>query len=160
MNENINLVEILKDCPKGTELYSAIHGKVHFVEVMPADEYSIVVYAQGEEDMIYFTAEGLFDDNYYGEMMLFPSKEQRDWRKWGCPKPKFDPQTLQPFDRVLSFADNKGIWVCRYFSHFENNKYYFTNSFYNKYCIPYNEDTKHLVGTTDEAPEYYRYWED
>ena len=26
--------------------------------------------------------------------------------------------------------------------------------------IPYNEDTKHLNGTSDEAPEYYRYWED
>ena len=31
---------------------------------------------------------------------------------------------------------------------------------YYKYCIPYNDDTKHLVGTKDEAPEYYRYWED
>ena len=29
-----------------------------------------------------------------------------------------------------------------------------------KYCIPYNDDTKHLVGTTEEAPEFYRYWED
>ena len=29
-----------------------------------------------------------------------------------------------------------------------------------KFCVPYNDDTKHLVGTTDEAPEYYRYWED
>lgn len=28
------------------------------------------------------------------------------------------------------------------------------------YCIPYNDDTKHLVNTTDEAPEYYRYWEE
>ena len=27
------------------------------------------------------------------------------------------------------------------------------------YCIPYNDDTKHLVGTEEEAPEYYRYWE-
>ena len=26
--------------------------------------------------------------------------------------------------------------------------------------IPYNDETKHLVGTTDEAPEFYRYWED
>lgn len=26
--------------------------------------------------------------------------------------------------------------------------------------IPYNDDTKHLVGTSLEAPEYYRYWED
>ena len=29
-----------------------------------------------------------------------------------------------------------------------------------RYCIPYNNDTKHLVGTTDEVPEYYRYWEE
>ena len=29
-----------------------------------------------------------------------------------------------------------------------------------KYCIPYNDDTKHLVGTFEEAPEFYRYWED
>lgn len=26
--------------------------------------------------------------------------------------------------------------------------------------IPYNDDTKHLIGTTEEAPEYYRYCED
>ena len=25
--------------------------------------------------------------------------------------------------------------------------------------IPYNDDTKHLVGTCDEAPDYYRYWD-
>ena len=28
------------------------------------------------------------------------------------------------------------------------------------YCIPYNDDTKHILGTTEEAPEFYRYWED
>ena len=28
------------------------------------------------------------------------------------------------------------------------------------YCIPYNDDTKHLLGTDSEAPDYYRYWED
>lgn len=27
-------------------------------------------------------------------------------------------------------------------------------------CFPYNDDTKHLVGTTDETSDYYRYWED
>ena len=26
--------------------------------------------------------------------------------------------------------------------------------------IPYNDDTKHLIGTTENAPFYYRYWED
>ena len=30
MNENIDLTEILEGCPKGTEFYSSIFGKVLF----------------------------------------------------------------------------------------------------------------------------------
>ena len=31
MNENLNLVEILKDCPNGTKLYSTAFGDVELV---------------------------------------------------------------------------------------------------------------------------------
>ena len=80
-------------------------------------------------------------------------------------EPRFDPKTLQPFDKVLVRYDSvKGQWRCTLFSHIiENEKipYRFvtSNNAY-EYCIPYNEDTKHLAGTCEEAPEYYRYWED
>lgn len=30
MNENLNLVETLKDCPRGTKLYSTVFGEVEF----------------------------------------------------------------------------------------------------------------------------------
>lgn len=43
MNENLNLVEILKDCPKGTKLYSTIFGKVEFDCVKEQKEYPIRV---------------------------------------------------------------------------------------------------------------------
>lgn len=33
MNGNINLVEILKDCPEGTPLYSTIYGTVNFIGI-------------------------------------------------------------------------------------------------------------------------------
>ena len=33
MNENLNLVEILKDCPEGTKLYSPIIGEVEFKRI-------------------------------------------------------------------------------------------------------------------------------
>ena len=26
-------------------------------------------------------------------------------------------------------------------------------------CIPYNDDTKHLIGSADDCPEYYKWWE-
>lgn len=78
-------------------------------------------------------------------------------------KEKFDPQTLQAFDRVLVRDDEDQQWCCNFFSHiikgYTSFPYLCVRSSF-KYCIPYNEDTKHLVGTTEEAPEYYRYWED
>ena len=76
---------------------------------------------------------------------------------------KFNPKTLQPFDRVLVRDYNDDKWVCSIFSHIEPEDSFHYECILElncKYCIPYNEDTKHLVGTKDEAPEFYRYWED
>ena len=27
-------------------------------------------------------------------------------------------------------------------------------------CIPYNKEIKHLVGTLDDCPEFYKWWEE
>lgn len=79
------------------------------------------------------------------------------------PKPKFDPKALQPFDKVLARGTNEQSWACDLFSHIKPRgnccPYVCVSSGFNM-VIPYNEDTKHLVGTSDEAPEFYRYWED
>ena len=77
-------------------------------------------------------------------------------------KERFDPKTLKAFDRVLVKDSESLTWKINMFSHINNKAeypYYCLLSFY-KYCIPYNDETKHLVGTKEEAPEFYRYWED
>ena len=161
MNEKLNLVEILKDCPKLTKLYSTIFGEVEFIEC--DNLYQIVV--AKENKYYYFTSEGVFIVGrikyHTGECTLFPSKDQRDWGKFKVKKPKFDPKTLQPFDKVLVRDDSLECWEAQLFSHINNDvnfPYVCTNDS-NRYCIPYNDDTKHLVGTAEEAPEFYRYWE-
>lgn len=72
-------------------------------------------------------------------------------------KPKFDPKTLQPFDKIL--IKDGGVWRCNYFSHIdENNGNYpiiCVGSCWRS-CIPYNDETKHLLGTKNEAPDFYR----
>ena len=87
---------------------------------------------------------------------------QDSWELVSDKKPKFDPKTLKPFDKVLVRDKCYQTWKCRFFSHINDDNSFFpyitANSSY-AHCIPYNDDTKHLVGTTDEAPEYYRYWE-
>ena len=163
MNENINLCEILKDCPTWTKLYTPLAGEVELCKVEKNGGFPICV-KYDDSEKIWFTKDGKCYNNLNGECLLFPSKDQRDWNKFKAPwikKPKFDPKTLQPFDRVLVRDHDSQLWTCTLFSHCTDEHYPFVccdTSF--TYCIPYNEDTKHLVGTSDEAPEYYRYWED
>ena len=162
MNENLNLAEILKDCPKGTKLYSTIYGDVELVEVRINDNaYPIEIKIGEGSDMICDTTnDGRLLDEFPGECTLFPSKEQRDWDKFRIKKPKFDPQTLNPFDKVLVFVH--GYWSGDFYSNY--SKYspfpYLCFLSCSKKIIPYNDETKHLLGTNEEVPEFYRYWED
>ena len=157
MNENIDLTKILKDCPKGEKFYSPLFGDIEFNKIDKKANMVVV----GEDWEI--NADGTITlEDKSPEIMLYPSREQRDWSKFTAPwykKEKFDPKTLKPFDKVLVRISN--LWRVNFFSNKEDGgcrcidiNYLF------KYCIPYNDETKHLVGTTDEAPEYYRYWED
>ena len=165
MNENIDLTKILKNCPKGWKLYSPLCGEVKFDSITENSEFPITVL--NETMGIYLTREGTYCTGIEeAECILFPSKDQRDWSKFTAPwykKDKFDPKTLKAFDRVLVRHEYYHRWKCEFYSyiHDDNGSYpYVAISGAYKRCIPYNDDTKHLVGTTDEAPEYYRYWED
>lgn len=222
MNESIDLTKILKDCPKGTNLYTTVWGEVTFNRIdYEKPLYPILI----ETYMSYvsLTKEGHYTNKIDVDCILFPSKDQRDWNKFEAPwykkkliepkfkvgdsirkymntletqgiiseitdnkyiftdgshifisdqddwelasnkKYKFDPKTLQHFDKVLVRDSQDEEWHCDLFSHISDNLDYYQYeavSAYYAFCIPYNDDTKHLVGTKDEASEFYRYWEE
>ena len=166
MNEKIDLTKILKDCPAGTKLYSTIFGDVKFSHIFNDSDYPIVLHTYNG-GVTFATKHGKHNIDYEkeGECVLFPSKEQRDWSKFTAPwykKEKFDPKTLKPFDKVI-MKNNLNEWTCAIFSHINDYNDGFPCNCCDRvyrYCIPYNDETKHLVGTTDEAPEFYKYWED
>ena len=164
MNENLNLVEILKDCPKGTKLYSTAYGDVELIRVIQNDDADYPIEIRLSDDSITsVTTDGRLCEYYNGECILFPSKDQRNWSKFKIKKPKFDPKTFQPFDKVLVRDINSEKWKIQLFSHIIKDcfpyEYHCIGSCYN-FCIPYNDDTKYLVGTSNKEPEFYRYWED
>lgn len=163
MNENLNLVEILKDCPKGTKLYSLIYGDVKLEELFQDKDALYPIRVKLRDNALdEFTKDGRVNANYSGECTLFPSREERDWSKFKPKQPKFNPKTLRAFDKVLVRDKNFDNWDCGFFSHKDESKAYPYRCIGTPYmfCIPYNDDTKHLVGTAEEAPEFYRYWED
>ena len=180
MNENIDLTKILKDCPIGWKFYSSVYGEVEFLGVL--HDSPISPYERDDEWCfpLKYPIKLMADHGEYcvscegrhrysvGECTFFPSREQRDWSKFTAPwykKERFDPKTLKAFDKVLVRFDC-GVWSATLFSHLIDSK--FANKKYDiiccgsvfGYCIPYNDETKHLVGTRDEAPDFYRYWEE
>lgn len=171
MNENIDLTKILDGCPKGTKFYSTLQGEVDFVRINIFDSHPIVVSVHKKHTDTtkcdFYAKDGRYNNLYDGECILFPSKIQRDWSKferfWDKSKiERFDPKTLQPFDRVLARNNTDENWNCDFFSHYDvDNTYpYLCIGYVWEQLIPYNDETKHLVGTKDDCPEYYKWWEE
>lgn len=62
-------------------------------------------------------------------------------------KPKVE---LKPFDKVLSRRCSEDYWVLNFYSHKADYYHICIDGSSNLYCIPYNEETAHLLGTTDD----------
>lgn len=62
-------------------------------------------------------------------------------------KPKVE---LKPFDKVLSRRCSEDYWVLNFYSHKTDYYHICIDGSSNLYCIPYNEETAHLLGTTDD----------
>ena len=167
MNENIDLTKILKNCPKGWKFWSPIFGEVEFERNYENKGFfNVSLVEDGTEWSFVYDATIFLGNIKSREIMLYPSKEQRDWSKFTAPwykEDRFDPKTLKPFQRVLVRDSNIDVWQCEMFSHFcsrETTYPFFCCGSPYYYCIPYNSETEHILGTTEEAPKYYRYWED
>lgn len=82
MEEKINIAAILKDNPNGLRLYSPIFGECTFCYVR--EDTNDICVKKHNGVIEYFNHEGLYFA--LGEVMLFPSKEMRDFSKFAWKK--------------------------------------------------------------------------
>ena len=160
--QKLNLCEILKHCPEGEPFWSPFLGDVKFYDIDQKRNFIVISLESGETWKINADGTISFGTTTSPEIMLYPSREQRDWSKvkYEPREKKFNPNTLKPFDKIIARIDENGLWCCELFSFIEEG----TNLVkgcggYYKYCVPYNNDTMYLLNTANEVPEYYRYWE-
>lgn len=81
MEEKINIAEILKDKPQGTKLYADAFGELSIEEICTGgkDELGITLSSKDGDELLFYN-DGKY--NIYGEPILVPSKEMRDWEKF------------------------------------------------------------------------------
>lgn len=148
MDDNLNLVEILKDAPKGTKLWSPICGECKLIEVKKEDNIYPILCKTSDGVNINFTNFGKFYSVVYknGECVLFPSKENRDWSTF---KVSEEHKHFVPFQRVLCAFDHQydyEIWAADVYSHYDDatGKHYLVSGYVgnDNEVIPYegNED--------------------
>ena len=65
---------------------------------------------------------------------------------------------FKPKDWCLMSCGGYNEWVLCQFSNIKDLGYIAVGGKYFTQCIPYNDETKHLIGTTDDAPEKYKTW--
>ena len=124
MEEKINIAEILKDKPKGIRLYSPIFGECSFSFVR--EDTNDICVKKHNGVIEYFNSEGLYFA--LGEVMLFPSKQMRDWRKF-----------FKKGDVLVCYEGNNPYYTI--FDGFENNTY---QTFNGKFAYDSYEDKWYL----------------
>jgi hypothetical protein len=145
MNEKLNLVEILKDAPKGTKLWSPICGECEFLEIL--EERLSPIKCKALEDKSYwlFRSDGSYAIYEDAECLLFPSKDNRDWSTFKAP---WKHKHFEPFQKVLVkiWHNSKSTWIADFYSHWDEviDRHYFASGLARKDddVIPYdgNED--------------------
>lgn len=144
----MNILEIIKKAPKDHMYYCTILGNVK-IEINSFVNQDYPLYTNTERGNFSFTKEGhYFIDDNFGECILFPSRDLRDWKKFELlldkgEEPKY---SFNPFDKVLVRDSPTAKWRCNIYSHYNTREdeefpYICINDTF-KYCIPYegNED--------------------
>lgn len=154
MNKNLNLVDILKDAPKGTKLWSPICGDCILDKIYTRGttiNYAIHCLTVNDHTPVQFAANGkytlCFDD---GECVLFPSKENHDWSTFKVPNKH---KHFEPYQKVLVkvWTDSKTRrWVPINYGYYDasKNMHFLSNFTFVEDCgiIPY-EGNENKLGT-------------
>ena len=133
----IDIVNILKELPKSTKIYSPMFGEATF----SFENDGIEVKAIDCEASLWFDRYGRYTSN--GKCLLFPSEEMQDWSTLKT------PCQYKPFDKVI--GRTPGYWIADFFSNYEEDDIYPYKCIARNYkeILPYNEETAKLLGTLD-----------
>lgn len=78
--KDFDIYEILKGMPEGTPLYTPLCGNVEFTSVAADKDKAEAIWTEDKNGEYAFDKNGRWMNG--GEVLLFPSKEMRDWSKF------------------------------------------------------------------------------
>ena len=126
----MNLIPILEKLPKDYKLWSPICGYCSILKISEfKNDTNPIIVISDNNYVLRFTKEGKSFDEKDAKCLLFPSKEERDWKK-------FNDKVFSPFkiERI------------------KGEKYYYLESFF------INEEVEYFTLTDDINYKYNNYF--
>ena len=133
--------------------------------------YDTKHYTFDNDNLLFYTINGdyipFLDGRIMREAILINIiKTHSDYKELELPNPHYDISNFKPFDRVLVRCGNDEEWMiefyCKYDTlvHTSPHRDYPFMGIGDSYsqCVPFNDKTKHLLGTTDMCDEMYINW--
>ena len=148
--KDFDIYEILKGMPDGTPLYSPLCGNVEFNSVAEDKDKAEAIWTLDKNGEYAFDKNGRWMKG--GEVLLFPSKEMRDWSKF-----------FKKGD-VLEFAGDENVHVtCTFEKYEDETKMKFLGVYLKeKECIYTSHGTFRTADwvKNDDPAEYIRFVEE
>lgn len=145
----MDIYEILKGVPAGTELYTPMCGKVAVTYLASSKEAGEAIWTEDKNGEYSFNKNGKWMEG--GEVMLFPSNEMRDWSKFAWKKGDVlvteDGATHIIFEKFTD--DTYTIFEGKYYYCKDGKKGYSYLREYN------NASTKCFTSETEDAAKTY-----
>ena len=149
--KDFDIYEILKGMPDGTPLYTPLCGNVEFTSVAADKNKSEAIWTENNDGEYSFDKNGKWMNG--GEVLLFPSKEMRDWSKF-----------FKKGD-VLEFKGDEKVQGTCVFEEFEDEtKTHFLGRYVkDKECLYYKRASKFRTADwvkNDDPAGYIRFVEE
>ena len=158
MEKKIDISEILKYYPKGTKLYSPLCGECEFRRVYYRNG-EICIEIKTNKEVIFCDKYGYYFYGINGEVIIFPSKENRDWSKFQ--RPFKDGDIIYTHTDALKcnlkstfisifkeYSDGK----CRIYAAYSIN----TNSFYSHHSCNVDDIIEQRLATEEEKAKLFQ----
>ena len=149
--KDFDIYEFLKGMPDGTPLYTTLCGNVEFTSVAADKEKAEAIWTEGKNGEYAFDKNGRWMEG--GEVLLFPSKEMRDWSRF-----------FKKGD-VLEFAGDKGVQgTCTFEKYEDETKTRFLGRYVKeKECLYYKRASSFRTADwvkSDDPAGYIRFVEE
>ena len=154
----LDLMLVTREFEDGDIIFASLHNSTQcFIFIFGDVERPSIAWFTGQPWSYHTNSEWSYDTKRLAtesEKQLLFNIFAKEGKRWNAEKKCIEPLcSLKPFDKVLVRNYDRGKWFATFLSNIESNEFRVCDGTCYTQCIPYNNETKYLLGTNKNPKE-------